>query len=684
MRSFTFFFLTTLQTFVFASANYKWQIGGDFSLNFTSNQHFEITEQDLYALSAHLPGFTAHNVASNPINIQHTFTKDTTFDLKQEKNKVHIFSPWEKSLPPDFVHLLYAVARKTWLNQDIYPVHAACIGNEDKGYYLVLGPSGAGKTSTILNLAYKKGYKVFSGDKTLLKIQQGKLFAIAGTTSLTIRLNDIDKWKHHPKNQPYYFDDRLVFKLPNKYMTQKKCVPIRGLFIIGLNDHIKSCKSIAPMQALHILYPLFLDKQRADALIDKQVVLFDGEIPFAKKQYLAKNLAHVLHHIPTYKITGSLQQISHFIQHYTTSKKVLFGICGIGGGHLHRQIPIIDTYIQRGYQIAIFTYGPAIEILKKKYPQIPIIPVYNPFLKGNNAGLDFEGSIALAEQDSSQGIITNLKALDAASKVLGKPDLVISDYEQISAQYAYAQQVLFITLDQQSKFLTQVFPKTIDQFTYIDEIRRLNMFFPKAKKRIAISFFSAQHDHPEVKILPPTLRNNIVKSKGKPLSSTPSILVYITKNQMNPHMIRQWLKVLSNSFPHEYQAHIFLPNQYELPSSSKHLQFYHHGDPAFDSCLIHAHGIISTAGHTLLSEAMYLEKPVYAVPLPIYEQQLNGHIINQNHFGLARSNLNEKDLLEFLQNLSHYKNSIQKDTKILFKSTGNNYVINEIDRLFYE
>jgi hypothetical protein len=38
-------------------------------------------------------------------------------------------------------------------------------------------------------------------------------------------------------------------------------------------------------------------------------------------------------------------------------------------------------------------------------------------------------------------------------ELIGKPDLVISDYEPISAQYAYASGTPLVTIDQQSKYL---------------------------------------------------------------------------------------------------------------------------------------------------------------------------------------------------------------------------------------
>ena len=115
--------------------------------------------------------------------------------------------------------------------------------------------------------------------------------------------------------------------------------------------------------------------------------------------------------------------------------------------------------------------------------------------------------------------------------------------------------------------------------------------------------------------------------------------------------------------------------------STIHLHFYHHGDSRFDALLIASHGVVTTAGHTLLSEAMYLEKPVYALPLPLYEQQLNGHMIAQGGFGICEESLSEEGLRTFLANLALYTENIRKDQKLLFKESGNDRIIEMINQL---
>ncbi len=71
-----------------------------------------------------------------------------------------------------------------------------------------------------------------------------------------------------------------------------------------------------------------------------------------------------------------------------------------------------------------------------------------PYYIGNRTGIDFAATAKRAAAQGIDYVAVNSRALNEASKYLGKADLVISDYEPISAQYAYAYSVPLVTIDQ--------------------------------------------------------------------------------------------------------------------------------------------------------------------------------------------------------------------------------------------
>jgi hypothetical protein len=58
------------------------------------------------------------------------------------------------------------------------------------------------------------------------------------------------------------------------------------------------------------------------------------------------------------------------------------------------------------------------------------------------------------------------------------------------------------------------------------------------------------------------------------------------------------------------------------------------------------------------------------MPLGIYEQQVNAHIIAQGGFGLSAPTLNAPDLQRFIANLAQYAQNIANDKTHLLRQDG--------------
>lgn len=359
--------------------------------------------------------------------------------------------------------------------------------------------------------------------------------------------------------------------------------------------------------------------------------------------------------------------------------KILYGICGIGNGHTFRQLPIIEHF-SRTAQIMIFAHDNSFDFYAKKFhgsKSVKVVRVAIPFYVGNKNGIDFDASAKLPMNQTDLFRI-NCEALARAKKEMGKPDLVISDYESVSAQYAYAQNVPLITIDQQSKYLCGDFPEQLGGFTFQDEIERLHMFFPKVHTRMAVSFFKVplRNGGDKVQFFPSTIKESVIRMKRNPKGN--SILVYISSAREFGQTSEEIVRICSKE--KETEFHLFLGKE-DVSSlqTTVNVHLYPHGDPSFDKILSECSGIISTAGHSLLSEAMYLGIPVYAIPVSPYEQHMNARVIDQAGFGITYRKINSKKLCVFIANLSVYQKRIQKDKKILLRGIGQEKMIRAIE-----
>ena len=368
------------------------------------------------------------------------------------------------------------------------------------------------------------------------------------------------------------------------------------------------------------------------------------------------------------------------------SKKILYGVCGIGMGHTYRQLPLLDE-LAKDNRIVLFVYGESKSFYEEHFrcgENVTVLTVSVPFYVGNAQGLDFAET---AKRIAASGIdheAINLAAMELTQKLIGKPDLVISDYEPVCAQYAYASGTPLVTIDQQSKYLVGDYSQAIAGQTCLDEVARLRLFFPKAALRLACSFFTVPRRaigrsaaSEKVIICPPIIKPAIVamkqrrrqaqqdKSKSGSGSEigTRSILVYISSQRDFVQSYEEVLTVLSTA--PECPIHVFVKElpQHLLAVLPSNVTLRRHGDPRFLDVLAECQGIVTTGGHTLVSEAMYLGIPAYLIPLAVYEQQINAHAVGDNNFGVCAENINQPQLATFLSQLASFAANIINDKK---------------------
>jgi len=190
----------------------------------------------------------------------------------------------------DVPHYLYGLVRLDLLKKELFPVHAACVGRDGR-YALLVGHSGDGKTSVAMTLVEKSGWKMFSGNKTVVDLSgQGGIEAVGGTRVVTARRAD---------------DGRSAVRLePDRYESSPRVV-IAAVFRIRLSDGFERTARLSELSALHALYPFFLDAVNADVVLDGGNRVLSGEPPVGTREKLARGLAAALSRIPAYEVTGS-------------------------------------------------------------------------------------------------------------------------------------------------------------------------------------------------------------------------------------------------------------------------------------------------------------------------------------------------------------------------------------------
>lgn len=201
-------------------------------------------------------------------------------------NNVTLISAPTDSLPADLYHLTYAVTRRALMDRGYFCVHAACVGAGDD-FRLVAGHSGAGKTTLAQRLVDGHGYKLLSGNKTVVRFDDdGGMIAVAGTRTMTAVDGNLKRFAYDMAASDYADGP----------------VKIRAIDIVRINDGVAEVERLSSLSALHTLYPYFLDAVNADVIVNGRDI-YDGTATPAQKSVLARGLADAP---PVRKISGTM------------------------------------------------------------------------------------------------------------------------------------------------------------------------------------------------------------------------------------------------------------------------------------------------------------------------------------------------------------------------------------------
>ncbi|MDO4962682.1 MAG: glycosyltransferase family protein [bacterium] len=323
-------------------------------------------------------------------------------------------------------------------------------------------------------------------------------------------------------------------------------------------------------------------------------------------------------------------------------KKVLIGICGIGNGHINRQISVIKELIKNNYEVIIATESSKIEVLEAHFPNVHILTITIPWIVCNKNGLSFTET--LFKYENIDVFKKFLEFGTEIERIFGKPDLVITDYEPNVAQYAYAMDIPLITMEQQSKFLYLNEIKIANQ-SIKEEKYRINYFFPKYSKKIISSFFPLNIKEKNVLVVPPIV-GNIKKTKMQDF-----VLIYFSPYSDSPEYDKL-LSVLIKITDKNFKVYSKNSEKYKELYDNKNIKFYNFNS-SFKEDLASCSCLISTGGHQLISEVIFLEIPVYVIPLNTYEQKYNAKMIDHYNLGTCKK-ITLNSVLNFINNKDKY------------------------------
>lgn len=395
--------------------------------------------------------------------------------------------------------------------------------------------------------------------------------------------------------------------------------------------------------------------------------------------------------------------------------RIAYSICGEGHGHYGRNVEIIKELLRRlpGCQIDLYLYGDTLNIFLKDREICKLVNIYK--IKGfrfiyKNTGI-INSLTATGINKNNNLVFLQIIKLNFLylffllfkkifklktenffnnyySEYFKKFDFAITDLEPLLPRIALLREKPFLTLDNQHAMLYGDLDikklKLSERLEYLFVINFLKTYHPKSDLSILTTFceipIKSKYIN-KVKAVGPLIRKNIIEIRDK-IKYEDFILIYAHKvlgSKLFPILTK--LK--------DYRFVVFTTDNFNSTGFLYRREWieYHSIDPVkFVKKLSECKAVISSAGNTLLSESVFLKKPFYGIGLQgLFEQRLNLYLLNNTGWGdgCKISELTEKHILNFLNNIDVYLTKVRDAKTVDNTSLIIDLIINKIDRDVY-
>lgn len=320
--------------------------------------------------------------------------------------------------------------------------------------------------------------------------------------------------------------------------------------------------------------------------------------------------------------------------------RIIYALSGQGRGHTSRVMAVSDDLRTRGHEIVYCCGGTAEEILQEKgEPVIPVPPLRQI--------MDRNEIQVFATIRSNWDYVVHLNEIvDELAEAFFdfNPDLVITDFEAFSHRAANRIGVPVISFNHQ-QIVTETRYSLPLRYGLNAALTRLTirLIAPTRAAQLLITsfYFPPLRDPATTRLIPPIIRpavQSLTPSRGE------HVLVYYNSSDGAEHVL-QTLRAIDASF---------IVYNFDAPPNGGSFDNVVFKEPSIDEFLkdlAASRSVISTAGFTLTSEALFLGKPLLVVPnRGIFEQTLNALFLQRDGLGAAVIDrpLRVDDVNEFL------------------------------------
>ncbi len=338
-----------------------------------------------------------------------------------------------------------------------------------------------------------------------------------------------------------------------------------------------------------------------------------------------------------------------------TMATIFYAVAGEGNGHAIRAKTIIDE-LRKEHAVHIFSHGKGYKYLKQFFP-IKRILGFHMYYINNTVSSVLTGAINIAKLP-----LMALASLQyPIAFIKRKPDVVITDFEPFALYWAKLFNVPTISIDNQHSITNTKIDKIKGQWlTALYSKIVIHTFLPSPNNTIITTFFPTEIIMKNTVLVPPVVKQDVQEIKQKRIKSK--------EQKNNEQKNKEHIFVYQTSSSYKRMLPIlkkinkqFIIYGFNKEAKEENLIFKKFNKEEYVEDLATADAVIINGGFTTLSEALYLEKPIFSIPIKRqFEQIINGHYINKLQYGMAVKDITEENFIKFLNNKEKYRKDIKK------------------------
>jgi uncharacterized protein (TIGR00661 family) len=348
--------------------------------------------------------------------------------------------------------------------------------------------------------------------------------------------------------------------------------------------------------------------------------------------------------------------------------KILYGVVGEGMGHAMRSRVVLDHLVSQGHEIEIMASGRACDFLGKRYEGTNRIHGLHMIYEENRVrrGKTLWSNVL-------QGLTGTPKNIQAYFELIKdfKPQAVISDFESWTYLYGQAHRLPIISIDNMQiinrcAHAPEIIAEDEADFQFAKAFVKGKL--PFCDHYLVTTFFRPPVRKEKTTLVPPILRPDILAAKP---ARGDHLLVYQTA-EGNEGLADILAQAGVECRVYGMRRSI---TEDEVEGNLRYRPFSEKG---FVDDLASARGVVAGGGFTLMGEAVFLHKPMLAIPLERqFEQVMNSRYLEREGFGRWTRKLDDPQILkDFLRDIPSCEAKLDA-----YHQDGNQEVFRAVDEL---